>query len=227
MSGLNTELKLFPIAYQGRRRKTKKIEGEVPGNIIQEETKYWGRCSEISYKKLLDDRIFGKYGEVGSIAPDAEKFLKIDPPTNFSFASKYSVLVGEGSCSIVESRLPSSHDSPPVAAVSNDALANISVYKPIKHRSAGLRPPIKNVLESEGYENFFAYRGQYRNGSMHGRGVYTFDFDGATHEGEFVGDLPSGAGVPTYNADLSLRFDGRWADGRPHGRRTASYASGT
>lgn len=72
------------------------------------------------------------------------------------------------------------------------------------------------------------YAGPFRNGLREGAdGLITYS-DGSTLRGAFAGDLPSGAMVWRGAATNWLRtYDGAWADGRPSGKGTATFADGS
>lgn len=73
------------------------------------------------------------------------------------------------------------------------------------------------------------FDGQFRDGVLDGRGVYTFA-NGARYEGEYVEDLRHGWGVLT-ETDGS-RYEGEWRHGLPNGSGsfrdvTGAVVSGT
>ena len=90
------------------------------------------------------------------------------------------------------------------------------------------------------------YQGEWKDGLMHGQGVYNWD-NGDRYEGEFASDLPHGRGKyqfangDTYAGDVKsgvvvgngtyiskngVRFDGFFAGGKPNGTGVYRYPSG-
>ena len=67
------------------------------------------------------------------------------------------------------------------------------------------------------------YEGDYRDGKLHGRGVYSWA-DGGRYEGEWRNGNRHGRGTFTW-ADGD-RYEGKWREGKPHGWGILSQTDG-
>ena len=67
------------------------------------------------------------------------------------------------------------------------------------------------------------YEGEWLDGKMHGRGLYTFP-NGNKYDGEWQDDVKEGYGVLQYiNGE---RYEGYWKDDKAHGKGTLTYIHG-
>ena len=66
-------------------------------------------------------------------------------------------------------------------------------YKP----PVGFSADPAEVMNSEGNEKYFSYDGGWKNGKMHGWGVYLYD-DGGSYQGDFANNWPHGEGTSKY-----------------------------
>jgi len=68
-----------------------------------------------------------------------------------------------------------------------------------------------------------SYEGPWKEGLMDGTGVYKFA-NGSRYQGQFKGNLRDGYGIFTYN-DGSL-YEGQWKNDKPHGTGKTIYPNG-
>lgn len=74
------------------------------------------------------------------------------------------------------------------------------------------------------YSDGDRYEGEYKDGKKHGRGIYMYS-DGGRYEGEFKNGDFNGRGILTY-ADGG-RYEGEFKDDKRHGQGLMVYADGT
>ncbi len=67
------------------------------------------------------------------------------------------------------------------------------------------------------------YDGQWKNGTMHGKGVYVYQ-GGAIYDGEFFKGKQHGKGVMMLENDAS--YDGEWRCGVRHGKGKITFTNG-
>eukprot|EP01038_Epipyxis_sp_PR26KG_P003957 gene3957-5674_t len=78
-----------------------------------------------------------------------------------------------------------------------------------------IEPTMKRV--NEGYE------GEYKNGKMHGKGVFIFS-NGEVYDGDWIDNKKHGRGVYTYsNGEVS---DGDWMEDKKHRKGIFTYSNG-
>lgn len=110
----------------------------------------------------------------------------------------------------------------------------------------GQKNVIINQLESLGAENFYNYKGNYKNSHLYGIGKYWY-IDGGSYDGYWVNDIPDGQGTAVYsdgsvyvgtfknslfhgygvmNDSVGNKYDGHWVNGKRSGNGTITYNNG-
>jgi len=95
-------------------------------------------------------------------------------------------------------------------------------YKPPVPAPVGLAPQVAPLLNSEGNHNFVNYDGMWKDGKMHGRGIYTF-FNGATYEGSWRNGLRHGRGTLLFSD--GTEYIGQWSEGKMQGIGRMKYSN--
>jgi len=93
-----------------------------------------------------------------------------------------------------------------------------------------IKPPVgfaadpTELSNSLGNEVYFPYRGQWKDGQMHGAGEYLYS-DGKTYKGGFKKNQRDGIGSSTY-VDGS-EYSGHWEANKFHGKGKMQYIGGS
>jgi len=74
------------------------------------------------------------------------------------------------------------------------------------------------------FDNGDKYEGEVANGSMHGKGKYTYAENGAVYEGDFVNSRQTGKGKYTFPSGVF--YEGDFVDGNFHGKGKVTDTDG-
>lgn len=168
------------------------------------------------------------------------------PPTakSHTSASTQQISQSQHQLELIEKNSHISIDEDPLPSL-EERISAIPQH-PMSIAFPGQKNVILNQLESMGAENFYNYKGNYKNSHLYGIGKYWY-MDGGTYDGYWINDIPDGQGTAVYSDGSSYigtfknslfhgygimtdsvgnKYDGHWMNGKRSGSGTITYNNG-